>query len=619
MAMTGNAAAHPIDSPRALGGIAAGLLGVVLLVRPFLRPAASARSEMLLLWCVLGAGVVVAWGDAQVGETPRLPRAVAKPLAVFWACAALSWARSIHQMHSSETLLALMVWTIVFLCATRFAHGPRWRPTMEGGLMVVSGLVAVLALLQRARLFDVLRALPAAAALDPERLASNRVYGTFLSPGVYGSFLALMVPWHVGLAEGAAHGNRGRGIRVLGWAVVVAGVVALWLTRSRAAWLATAVSLAAYAGLTRGRRAFGVALVMLGAAGASALGLVPGLAAGDTLAARLTYWRGTLGMMRLRPLTGTGLGTWGDAYPTVFAAGGFPSQAAHNDWLQRGAETGVVGGVAFALFVLAVLRLGVRPMRDAPSPAARRRAAGLWCGALGVCVAAVFDYPFTQPSVAWMVAVVFGLLVADGCATAFPRPTVRRTHLHAVGLSVLLMGAAVLGYRHARGAAAWQRATEAAAAQDSAGVDAACAAAMRWTPGAPEPYGLLAAMHVYAGLRGTTPAESFAVAAVASAAAVVRAPWDPWLADRAGVAHWQWAAATGDATARTRAVGYFRSAAAHFPAHPEFQLRLANVLTDMDAPDAAAARARVIAARVAWRDTPGIGGPSTPGPTLKMR
>lgn len=91
----------------------------------------------------------------------------------------------------------------------------------------------------------------------------------------------------------------------------------------------------------------------------------------------------SLEMLRDRPWTGFGLGTWSVAYPGYarYDDGSFVNQA-HNDWLQWAAE----GGVPFFAAALAFAALMIRPAWRT-----------LWgVGILAVFVHALVDYPFQQ-------------------------------------------------------------------------------------------------------------------------------------------------------------------------------------------------------------------------------
>jgi O-antigen ligase len=91
----------------------------------------------------------------------------------------------------------------------------------------------------------------------------------------------------------------------------------------------------------------------------------------------------SLAMVRDRPLTGFGLGTWSAAYPAyaLFDDGRFVNQA-HNDWVQWAAE----GGVPFFAMMAAVAAGSVRP--------AIRSIWGV--GLLAVFLHALVDYPMQQ-------------------------------------------------------------------------------------------------------------------------------------------------------------------------------------------------------------------------------
>jgi len=110
----------------------------------------------------------------------------------------------------------------------------------------------------------------------------------------------------------------------------------------------------------------------------------------------------SIAMVRDRPLTGFGLGTWPEAYPGYarFDDGTYVNQA-HNDWIQWAAE----GGLLFLVSMLAIAGWSV-------GPALR----SLWgVGILSVWLHALIDYPMQQrPALA---AFFFALLGALAAAT----------------------------------------------------------------------------------------------------------------------------------------------------------------------------------------------------------
>jgi O-antigen ligase len=126
---------------------------------------------------------------------------------------------------------------------------------------------------------------------------------------------------------------------------------------------------------------------------------------------RMDLVRSSLRMVRDRPLTGFGLGTWPEAYPGYarFDDGRFVNQA-HSDWMQWAAE----GGLPFLGLMLAIAGWSLRP-------AVR----SLWgVGILSVWVHALLDYPMQQrPALATFFFALIGTLAASRGTLATSRET----------------------------------------------------------------------------------------------------------------------------------------------------------------------------------------------------
>jgi hypothetical protein len=115
---------------------------------------------------------------------------------------------------------------------------------------------------------------------------------------------------------------------------------------------------------------------------------------------RRDFLLSSLEMVRKRPWTGFGLGTWSEAYPGFarFDDGLFANQA-HNDWAQWAAE----GGIPFFLLMAGVAGGAIRP--------ALRSLWGL--GMLAVFVHCWVDYPMQQrPALAAFFFAMLGILMA---------------------------------------------------------------------------------------------------------------------------------------------------------------------------------------------------------------
>ena len=119
-------------------------------------------------------------------------------------------------------------------------------------------------------------------------------------------------------------------------------------------------------------------------------------------ALRKDFLLSSLQMIRDRPLTGWGLGTWPEVYPGFarFDDGLFANQA-HNDWAQWAAE----GGIPFFLLMVGAVAGAIRP--------AFRSLWGL--GLLAVFVHCFVDYPMQQrPALAAFFFALLGIVSGSG-------------------------------------------------------------------------------------------------------------------------------------------------------------------------------------------------------------
>jgi hypothetical protein len=127
-------------------------------------------------------------------------------------------------------------------------------------------------------------------------------------------------------------------------------------------------------------------------------------------ALRKDFLLSSVAMVRDRPLTGFGLGTWSEVYPGFarFDDGLFANQA-HNDWAQWAAE----GGIPFFLLMLGVVARAVRPAFRS-----------LWgVGLLAVFVHCMIDYPMQQrPALAAFFFALLGIAMASGDHPRIARP-----------------------------------------------------------------------------------------------------------------------------------------------------------------------------------------------------
>jgi len=187
---------------------------------------------------------------------------------------------------------------------------------------------------------------------------------------------------------------------------------------------------------------------------------------------RLQTWHGTARMIAARPLTGFGGGAYEFAYPR-YAEVGF-TRAAHNIYLQFGAEQGLPGLLLFVAVLATVLWTPPVPRAEASL------VLGMKAALVGVAVHGLVDYGWQIPALAVLTA---GLV---GGIAAVPKRTQRTAGARRLASAVptVLVMAVTVGFVVPEWLADRQatRAME-AAAQGSLNVAAErYVQAVRWSP-----------------------------------------------------------------------------------------------------------------------------------------
>ncbi len=211
---------------------------------------------------------------------------------------------------------------------------------------------------------------------------SDNVLGPFVYRNNYAAFIELLLPLVVleALGKGRTHGWFLAGAAVMAASVIASG--------SRAGTVLVAAELVLVAILCPSGRRAGALLRMniLIAALTAVVGggfLWSRFQEKDPYSLRRSYLEASIAMVRDRPWTGFGLGTWPHVYPSYARQdSGMFANRAHNDWAEWTAE----GGLPFAAVLLLVVAGCI--------PRAVRSVWGL--GLAAVAVHAFVDYPFAR-------------------------------------------------------------------------------------------------------------------------------------------------------------------------------------------------------------------------------
>ena len=347
----------------------------------------------------------------------------AAPLAAaaMWPLLQLAWGSSVSQARTLDAALNWTTFLVVFALACDLALEPAVRRRLLEIAAAFGMLSAFAAVVQKyssaGRIFW----------LFPSGYYDN-VLGPFVNHGQFAAWIELLLP----IALYLAATSRMRAFFACAAAVLFGAAIA---SASRAGFVLAAgevvvVAAALAARRAAPRKALALAVVQFAmlASMAAAIAGWQGLAARfevrEPEVLRLDAARASLAMVRERPWTGSGIGTWPTVYPRFagFDTGAYVNQA-HNDWLQWAAEGGLPFVGLLAIFAALLCKPAVQSMY------------GL--GTVAFLLHALVDYPMQQrPALAAWFFAVAGMAAAsrNRRVPAYDGP-LRRTRARPVGVS----------------------------------------------------------------------------------------------------------------------------------------------------------------------------------------
>ena len=252
-----------------------------------------------------------------------------------------------------------------------------------------------------------------------EKLSSDRIYGTLFYPNALAGVILLLLPivavrWWLS--------SMGLRPRIGGLAAIVTlALGALYWSGSKAGWL-ICLTQALVGGLwlgPGGRKRWFLAAIVL-AVGLAGFGLRyrAYLARGATsVTARFDYWDAAWQGLLNKPAFGSGPGTFAKTYRELKRPEAEMTRLTHNDFLQQGSDSGVVGLLAYAVWLLGgvgALSARLRPRQDLNQFA-------LWLGLAGIILQGFLEFWLYIPAIAWPTLFLFGLALTTrpplACAT----------------------------------------------------------------------------------------------------------------------------------------------------------------------------------------------------------
>jgi len=357
-----------------------------------------------------------------------------------WAVASVAWSSSPY-----DALYASLHWAacaFAVLGVVAWLHQDAWLKRFSAAIICAGSLVSAVAF---AQLFFGMRRIPSVKVPS----------AAFANPNVLAEFLGmtfiftLCAGWFV---------RRRPLLSAACWSSAAAQVVVLYYTTCRAAWLAIVIAMLWGAVLlvkrTRGWRWAGpvvlCVLCMIIVAGAT-LPAKPGMnrLLDGSARYRLIVWDNTLELVKQRPFTGYGAGSFPYMYGAVVNTYQSDSsfgktvqiRRAHNDFLQAAVELGLPGSALLLVFLGGVLILSLRLMVE-QATVCERFVLHAASGALLAClVTSFFGFSLQRAVTPFLAFLSAGMVIAIYCRRQTSFVCIRRQGV----LAAAVLLAAVAG------------------------------------------------------------------------------------------------------------------------------------------------------------------------------
>jgi O-antigen ligase len=153
-----------------------------------------------------------------------------------------------------------------------------------------------------------------------------------------------------------------------------------------------------------------VVLVLVGGLGGFALRFHHYFAAGATSAsARLDYWRAAVQTTAAKPVFGSGPGTFQRPYAQLKAPDAEMARLTHNDFLEQFSDSGLVGGLTYAAWILLALGVAAKKLWRTDDTTMF----ALFAGLLGWFAQGFGEFSLYIPALAWTAFTLLGCVLGN--------------------------------------------------------------------------------------------------------------------------------------------------------------------------------------------------------------
>ncbi len=377
-------------------------------------------------WAYLGLGVAVIFGLAVWQWKSAAPKWVLVLPLLWFGWQLLSACQTVDGKLTRETLSDFAACAICFylglFCLGRMQNrAPLWFGLLAGFLFCLWVAVGQhFGGLEETRRFvgainwDLYPAEMKAKLTSPEfeqKMASDRIFGTFVYPNALAGGIILALPlclvglWHLGLRFPFI--VRGVLVGTLGYL----GLACLFWSGSKAGWLIVlGMASVAFLHLSKLGRKLKLAvmlfLVLAGLAGFYAKYSGYFGKKNNSAVARMDYWHAAWQMLKEKPLLGYGPGTFKVGYQRLKRPESEPTKLAHNDYLQQGSDSGLIGLATYFAMVAGSVAALYRRIRLRNDPITF----AVWLGVAGLAVQELVEFSLYIPALAWPFFLFLGWL-----------------------------------------------------------------------------------------------------------------------------------------------------------------------------------------------------------------
>jgi hypothetical protein len=244
-----------------------------------------------------------------------------------------------------------------------------------------------------------------------QKYEHGRAFGTLVYPNALAGVVLMLFPVAMTLAV-----NGTRKFRLLTRVAAIAltgflGLGALFWSGSKSGWLIAMIIAGIWLfrlGWPTRLKWIALILVTLVGAGVFTVRFQNYFAAGATsVGARIDYWRAAVETTAAHPIIGTGPGTFQRPYERIKAPEAEMARLIHNDYLEQFSDSGLIGGIAYVVWILGLLLvLGRRVWaRNDPFGVA------IFLGLAGWFIQGLTEFSLYVPALAWTAFLLAGSLL----------------------------------------------------------------------------------------------------------------------------------------------------------------------------------------------------------------